>query len=203
MDREGMAATLRENCDPEGKTSPPEGRGWREPLPARFPRARAGRSPWFRPPGRRGGPDSRLTSSSGAKPAAQLESSASGRAAAAMAPVPRPFRRAATTARGGGGGRSREGPGGERARPPLDALFPPPAVGRMVRPGRRVPLPGEAVPPWPERGRCGRVGSDSAGSGSSFPDRALLPWQRNRGTPGNPSAPQVILQHPGSVRRCC
>lgn len=41
----------------------------------------------------------------------------------------------------------------------------------MVRPDRRVPLPGEAAPPWP-RDRHRRVGSDSAGSGNSLPGMA-------------------------------
>ncbi|XP_038002553.1 IQ domain-containing protein H isoform X6 [Motacilla alba alba] len=36
----------------------------------------------------------------------------------------------------------------------------PPAAARMVRPGRRVPLPGAAVPPWPERGRRCRIQED-------------------------------------------
>lgn len=196
MDREGMAATLRENCDPEGKTSPPEGRGWREPLPARFPRARAGRSPWFRPPGRRGGPDSRLTSSSGAKPAAQLVSSASGRAAAAMAPAPRPFRRAATTARGGGGG----GAGKDRAESGL-------GPGWM----RCSPLP-----PWGgwcgpagasrcrvRRCRHGRSGAGAGGWVRTAP-AAAPPSRPGLCCPGRGTgAPRGIPQHPGSVRRCC
>lgn len=134
-----------------------------------------------------------------------------------MAPAPRPFRRAATTAHGGGGGRSREGAGGERARPQLDALSPPAAVARMVRPGRRVPLPGAAVPPWPQRGRYGRwvrtapapalpsrTGLCCPGRAARAPRGVPQHPRLSLSTPGCPSAEAVLLRGWGSagVRPC-